>query len=137
MSTVLLTILSLVSYIAGIAILLYSTPRTIRRQYDEWMFMLFAAVDIVGGLLVFAAVGVTYALFNANLDVRIFDLMLLAVIIFISLRLAYRCFRPSSSPDPLYNVSVVKLSSILAGSYYILLIAAALYALVMIIAMPS
>lgn len=99
--------------------------------------MLIAALDIVGGLLVFAPVGVTFALYNAALGVRIVDFILLAVIIGFTLRLAFRCFRPSSQPDPLRSAGVVKLSSYLAGGYCVLLIAAAFYALVTGIVIPA
>jgi hypothetical protein len=135
MSPVLLTILCLIAYVAGIFIIRYSTSRIVSLQYDEGWFMLIAALDIVGGLLVFAPVGITFALFNAALGVRIIDFIMLAIIIGFSLRLAYRCFRPSSHPDPLRGV--VKLSSYIAGGYCVLLIAAAFYALVTGVVIPT
>ena len=123
MSPVPLTILSIVAYIGGIILLLRITPQILRRKYDEGFFMVFAAADIFGGLLVFSAVGVTFALFNGADAVRVFDFFLLAVIIGISLPLAFRSFRPRS------RAGVERISGVLAGSYCVLLVVAALYAL--------
>jgi hypothetical protein len=124
MSPVPLTILSIIAYVGGIILLLRFTPQILKRKYDEGFFMVFAAADIFGGLLVFSAVGVTFALFNGVVAIRVFDFFLLAVIIGISLRLAFRSFRPRS------RAGLDRISGVLAGSYCVLLVVAALYALV-------
>lgn len=124
MSPVPLTILCIIAYIAGIVVLLRITPQLVKRKYDEGIFMAVAAADVVGGLLVFSAVGITFALYNGTGAVRVFDFFLLAIIFGVALRLAFRCFRPR------YRVGIERVSSILAGSYCVLLVAAALYAIV-------
>lgn len=124
MSPVPLTILSIIAYVGGIILLLRITPQILKRKYDEGFFMVFAAADIFAGLLVFGAVGVTFSLFNGAAAVRVFDFFLLAVIIGVSLLLTFRSFRPRSTDG------VERISGVLAGSYCVLLIVAALYALV-------
>ena len=124
MSPVPLTIVSIIAYIGGIILLLWITPQILSHRYDEGFFMLFAAADIFGGLLVFGAVGVTFALFNGVGAVRVFDFFLLAIIIGISLRLAFRSFRPRS------RAGMERISGVLVGSYFMLLVVAALYAIV-------
>lgn len=124
MSPVPLTILSIIAYVGGIILLLRITPQILKRKYDEGFFMVFAAADIFAGLLVFGAVGVTFSLFNGAAVVRVFDFFLLAVIIGVSLLLTFRSFRLRSTDG------VERISGVLAGSYCVLLIVAALYALV-------
>ncbi len=124
MSPVPLTIVSIIAYIGGIILLLWITPQILRRKFDDGFFVVFAAADIFGGLLVFSAVGVTFALFNGAGAVRVFDFFLLAVIIGIALRLALRSFRPRS------RAGMERISGVLVGSYCVLLVVAALYAIV-------
>jgi hypothetical protein len=130
MSPVLATLFCIVAYSAGIFLLIYSTRRILRYTYDDMFFMAIAALEIMGGLLVFAPVGITFALFNASPVIRFVDFILLAFIIGLSARQAWRCFRPWSHPNPLRSASTIRLTGILTGSYFLLLIVAALYALV-------
>ena len=84
----------------------------------------------IGSLLAFAAIGVLFAYFNNTLTVRIFDVILLLGIAVVALRIAYRCFRPS------YSLEVVRLSGILAGSYYVLVLGLTIYALLLMFSQP-
>lgn len=137
MSPIPLTILCLLAYVGGIVLLWKVTPRLLRHKFDEMSFMGIAAADILGGLLVFGAVGVMFALFNGALGIRIFDFILLAIIAGVSGRLAYRSFFPWRNPNPLRGSEAEKPSSILAGSYCVLLVVAALYTLVMMFVLPA
>lgn len=130
MSPVLATLLCMVAYVAGVFLLIYSTRRIIRYTYDDMFFMAIAALEIIGGLLVFAPVAVMFALFNASFVIRFVDFFLLAFIIGLAARQAWRCFRPWSHPNPLRSANTIRATGILAGSYFVLLIAAALFALV-------
>jgi uncharacterized membrane-anchored protein len=125
------------AYSAGNFLLLRYTPQILKRRFDEWRFTLLAAIDILGGLLVFAPIGIMFAFFNAAPGIRILDIILLAVVAGISLRLAYRSFFPWRHPNPLRSTGAIRLSGILAGCYCVLLVAAALYALIMTVALPS
>lgn len=89
-----------------------------------------AAADIIGGLLAFAAVGIMFAVYNGSGVVRVIDFVMLAIIAGVALRISIRSFRPT------YLVNVVKASSIIAGSYCLLLALAALYAIIQMIVLP-
>lgn len=129
MSPVLLTLLSLIAYICGLVVLLRVTPLLLKRRFDEGLFMGMAAADIFGGLLVFAPVGVTFALFNGSITVRIFDVILLLIIGIVALRIAYRSLRPH------YMMDVIRVSGVLVGSYFLLLTGLAIYAIVLLFMM--
>jgi hypothetical protein len=130
MSPVVVTILSLISYIGGLVVLLRVTPLLLKRRFDEGIFMGFAAAVIIGGLLVFAPVDVIFGEFNGALTVRIFDTMLLVIIGIVSLRIAYRSLRPH------YMRDVIRISGVLVGSFYLLLLVLAGYAIVFIFTYP-
>ncbi|HLX55459.1 MAG TPA: hypothetical protein VKR83_00395 [Ktedonobacteraceae bacterium] len=129
MSPVLLTLLSLIAYICGLVVLLRVTPLLLKRRFDEGLFMGMAAADIFGGLLVFAPVGVSFALFNGSITVRIFDVILLLIIGIVALRIAYRSLRPH------YMMDVIRVSGVLVGSYFLLLTGLAIYAIVLLFMM--
>ena len=126
MSGFLLTVLCLVSYGGGLVALHWVTPMLLKRGFDDVFFMGLAAAVIIGSLLVFAPVGITFAFFNSTLAIRIFDGILLLGIVIVVARIAYRCFRPG------YTMEVVRLSGILAGSYYLLVLGLAAYAIVLL-----
>ena len=130
MSPVLLTFLSLIAYICGLVMLVKITPRLLRRKFDDGYFMGIAAADIFGGLLIFAPVGIIFALFNGSYAVRIIDVILLLVIGIVALRTAMRSFRPT------YPAGVFRVSSILASSYCLLLVGAAIYIIIFMFAQP-
>lgn len=120
------TLASFISYIGGLIILVRVTPMLLVRSYDEGAFMGVAALDILGALLAFGAVVITYNLFNGNLAIKILDFAFLLGIIGISGRLALASFRPRSMKNTLL------VSRILAGGYTLFLILASLYLLVLL-----
>src|SRR5438270_6094117 len=120
MSYVLWTLASLIAYVGGLIILVKVTPLLLTRSYDEGMFMAIAAGDVFGGLFVFGAVTLTFALFSGSFAIRVLDFLLLAGIIIVSARLSYTSFRPRMA-------RINKASCIVAGSYCFLLGLAALY----------
>jgi hypothetical protein len=125
MSGLLITVLCLVSYGGGLFLLHKVTPMLLKSRFDDVFFMGLAAAVIIGSLLAFAPIAILFGYFNNTLTVRIFDVLLLLGIAIIALRTAYRCFRP------VYSTQVVRLSGILAGSFYILVLVLAAYALVL------
>jgi hypothetical protein len=132
MLIVLGTLASLIAYIGGLFIVIKVTPLLLSRQYDEGLFMGIAAADIVGGILAFAAVMVTFALLNGtqNVITRIFDTVLLVGIFLIAVRMSLHSFRPR------IVAGTFLVSRILAGSFCLLLVLAATYAIVLLF-LPS
>jgi hypothetical protein len=126
------TLASLIAYIGGLFIVIKVTPLLLFRQYDEGLFMGIAAADIVGGILAFAAVMVTFALLNGtqNVITRVFDTVLLIGIFLIAVRMSLHSFRPS------IVAGTFLVSRILAGSFCLLLTLAAIYAIVLLF-LPS
>lgn len=125
MSYVLWTLASLIAYVGGLIILVKVTPLLLTRSYDEGMFMAIAAGDVFGGLFIFGAVTLTFALFSGSFAIRALDFLLLLGIIIVSARLSYTSFRSSM-------LRKNRASSIIAGSYCLLLVFAALYYLVLL-----
>ena len=125
MSGFLLTVLCLLSYACGLFALLKITPMLLKRTFDDVYFMGLAAAIIIGSLLIFAPVGITFSYFNSAFAVRTLDVLFLLGIAVVVARMAYRCFRPA------YYMQVIRLSGILAGSYYVLVLILAAYALVL------
>ena len=123
---------SLIAYIGGLLIVIKVTPLLLFRQYDEGLFMGIAAADIVGGILAFAAVMVTFALFNGtqNVITKIFDTVLLVGIFLIAVRMSLHSFRPR------IVAGTFRVSRVLAGGFCLLLTIAALYAIVLLF-LPS
>ncbi len=122
------TLASLLAYAGGLVIVITVTPRLLSRRYDEGLFMGIAAADIIGGILAFAAVLVTFELYNgtANTVTKLFDTILLIGIVAIAVRMALRSFRPRP------EAGTFTTSRVLAGSFCILLTLAALYAIVLL-----
>ena len=115
MTNVLLIVGSLLAYIAGIVIILRTTPQLLTRSYDEGWFMGLAALDIVGALLVFGALALSYTLFSGAFGIKVLDFLLLVGILFVSLRMMFSSFRPR------YAVGTFRVSRIAAGFYCLLL----------------
>ena len=120
MSYVLWTFACLIAYVCGLIILVKVTPLLLARSYDEGLFMVIAAGDVFGGLFVFGAVALTFALFSGTFAIRPLDFFLLLGIIIVSARLSYTSFRSRMARKN-------KASSIIAGSYCFLLLLASLY----------
>jgi hypothetical protein len=115
---------SLIAYIGGLVIIWQITPRLLARSYDEGLFMAIAALDIVGALLAFGAVVVTFALFNGAIGIRIMDFILLVGILLLGIRMAWFSFRPR------LLANTVRVSRVIAGVYCLCLAVAALYYIV-------
>jgi len=122
------TLASLVAYAGGLFIVIKVTPLLLSRRYDEGLFMGIAAMDILGSILSFAAVMVSFALLNGtqNIVTRVFDTVLLVGIFLIAVRMSMRSFRPR------ITTGTFLVSRILAGSFCLLLTLAALYAIVLL-----
>ena len=115
---------SLVAYIGGLVIIWQVTPRLLARSFDEGLFMAIAALDIVGALLAFGAVVITFALFNGAIGIRIMDFLLLVGILLLGVRMAWFSFRPR------LLANTVRVSQVIAGVYCLCLALAALYYIV-------
>src|SRR5947209_1924337 len=124
MSPALWTILSLIAYAGGMVMIVKVTPRLSKLSFDEGMFMVVAAADVFGGILVFGAVGATFGIFNGVFGIRLLDFFLLIGIIVIGVRLSLRNFRPRSTGG------TFPISRILAGIFSLFLVVAAFYLLV-------
>ncbi len=125
MSGFLLILLCLVFYGGGLVVLYKVTPLLLKRRFDDVFFMGLAAAIITGSLLAFAPVGITFAFFNSTFAARTVDVILLLGIAVVVIRMTFWCFRPS------YKMEVIRLSGILAGSYYLLVLGLTVYALVL------
>ena len=121
MQQFLLTLACLIAYVGGLVILIKVTPRLLFLSFDEGMFMGIAAADVIGAILVFGAVGVTFALFNGNIPIRVLDFLLLVGILIVGIRLSLRSFRARNMKG------LFPVSRVIAGSYCFLLFVAALY----------
>ncbi len=126
MSYVVLTIVCLIIYVAGMVILVRVTPRLLGHAYDESAFTLFAIADIFGGLFVFGAVAITFGLFSGSFAVKLLDFLLLVGIFFVAAHLLYRSLRP-------HRLGTIRASRIIAGLYCLLLVVAALYSLALLL----
>src|SRR5439155_277208 len=76
----------------GLIILVRVTPLLLIRRYDDGYFMAIAAADVFGGLFVFSAVAVTFALFSGGFAVRLLDFFLLLGIVIVALIMSYRSY---------------------------------------------
>ncbi len=126
MQQVLWTLIGMVAYVCGLAIIVTVTPRLWRLRFDEGLFMGIAAADVFGGILAFASIGITFALFNGTFGIKILDFLLLVGIFIVGLRMSLRSFRPR------YKGGAFQLSRILVGCYCLLLVGAAVYCIVLL-----
>lgn len=99
------------------------TPRLLALSFDEGMFMGIAAADILGALLAFGGIVVTYALFNGSFAVKFFNFFLLIGILIVATRLSLFCFRGAA-------VGTFRASRVIAGCYGLFLAAAAVFYIV-------
>lgn len=130
MQSFLLALASLIAYAGGLVILMKVTPLLLARSFDQGLFIGFAAVDVVGGILAFGAIMVTFALFNGSFGVKVLDFLLLVGLLIVAVRMSFRSFRPRTI------AGTFRFSRILAGGFCLLLTVAALYAMVLIV-LPS
>jgi hypothetical protein len=126
MQIALWTLIGLIAYVCGLAIVITMTPRLLKLRFDEGLFMGVAAVVVFGGILAFAPLAITFALFNGSFGVKVLDFLLLAGIFVVGLRMSLRSFRPR------YKAGTFQASRILAGCYCLLLLAASVYCIVLL-----
>src|SRR5262245_61718363 len=124
MTNFLWTLISVVGYIAGIVIISLTTPRLIRSSFDEGLFMGLAALEILGAILVFGAVIITFSVFDGAIGIRILDFLLLAGIMLVGLRSAWASYRPT------FVRTSYRVSRAAAGIFCLCLVLAALYYIV-------
>ena len=110
---------SIIAYGGGLLIIVRMTPRLLSHSFDEMFFMGAAALDILGALLAFGAIVLTFALFNGAFAIRVLNFLLLVGILGVTVRTALYCIRPRM------GVSVV--SRVLTGGYGFFLAAASIF----------
>lgn len=117
----LITLGCLVAYIAGLFLLVRIMPRLIKRAFDEALFIGVAALAILGAMLAFGSIGVTFALFSGSIGVKIADGLLLLILGIAMLRTSLNAFRPN------YNSyqSANRTSRLIVGIFFLLLALAA------------
>ncbi len=125
MQNFLWVMLSLIVYIGGVIILVRVTPMLLIHSYDESLFMGIAALDILGALLAFGAVVITYGIFSGNFAIKVLDFFFLVGIILIAIQLAFRLLQPRT-------MSTIMTSRIIMGSYIVFLILASCYLIVLL-----
>jgi len=124
---VLWTFVCLCAYIGGLVILVRVTPLLLSRTFDEGYFMAIAAADVFGGMFVFGAVAITFALFSGTSAIKLLDFFLLLGIVIVAFSLSYRCFRSRRA------VKAHFVSSVVASGYALFLGLAALFYLVLLL----
>ena len=122
----LITFGCIVAYIAGLILLVKVMPGLLKRAYDDALFIGVAAVAVLGAMLAFGSIGITFMAFGGQLLVRIFDALLLLIFLLIALRTAMGAFRPRYG----IGVGTYRVSRIMTGSFFLALAAAAVYVLV-------
>ncbi len=122
------TLASLVAYAGGLVIVTKFTPQLFSRSFDEGLFVGIAAIDVMGGILVFGAVAVIFGLLNGtvNLGTRVLDFLLLVGIFIIAARMSFRSFGTRN------RAGTFLVSRVIAGIYSILLAAASIYAIILL-----
>ncbi len=123
MQSALWILISIIAYASGLLVIMKVTPRLLSRSFDEVMFMGIASLDILGALLAFGGVVITYALFNGVLAIKILTFCLAVGIFIVSVRTALYCFRGAA-------IGAFRISRIIAGSYGLFLAAAAVFYIV-------
>jgi hypothetical protein len=115
---------SIVAYVGGLLLIWRMTPRLLSHSFDEMVFMGFAALDILGALLVFGAIVLMFAMFNGAFPVRVLNFLLLVGILAITVRTALYCVRP--------RAGTMAVSRALTGGYSFFLAAASVFYIVQI-----
>ena len=121
MQYVLWTLASLIAYAAGLLVIIRITPLLLPRSVDDLWFTGIAVIDIIGAILAFGAVVVTYSLFSGNVAVKVLDFLLLVGIILVAGRTSFTCYRTHLKGE------TALISRITASGYGLFLMLAALY----------
>ncbi len=124
----LLTFGCIVAYIAGLILLVKIMPGLLKRAYDDALFIGVAAVAVLGAMLAFGAIGITFATFSGNALVRIFDGLLVLILLLTALRTAIGALRPRYG----IGVGTYRVSRILTGGFFLAVAAAAVYILILL-----
>ncbi|MEO7020554.1 MAG: hypothetical protein ABI234_10425 [Ktedonobacteraceae bacterium] len=124
----LLTFGCIVAYSAGLVLLVKIVPGLLKRAYDDALFIGVAAVAVLGAMLAFGSIGITFAVFSGATLVRVFDALLLLILLLIALRTAMGTFRPRYG----IGVGTYRVSRIMTGSFFLALALAAVYVLVLL-----
>lgn len=128
MTVWLITFACIVAYIIGLFLLVKVTPGLIKRAFDDALFIGVAAVAVFGAMLSFGGIGVVYAISDGAMVARVFDALLLLILGIVALRTAIRVFRPGY----FNSLGTYRASRIMAGSFFLALVAAALVVLVLL-----
>jgi hypothetical protein len=116
------TLICLVAYVCGLIIIIKMTPMLLSSPYYEGMFMGAAVADVIGAILAYGAMVVSFYLFNGVFAVRVLDFLFLAGIFVVGLAMARQSIRPRASG--------YRSSRIVAGLYCGLLAFAAILSIV-------
>lgn len=127
MSNIVWVLFSIVAYIGGLYLMLRTTPMLLARSYDEGLFMVIAAGDILGAILAFGGIVVIFATFNGSTLVKVISVILLLGVLLITGRLALFSLRPR------YVAGTNKVSRIITGIYCICLVISSVYYMVQMI----
>jgi hypothetical protein len=125
MQSFLWVIVSVVAYVGGLVIVVCVTPRLLSHSFDELFFMGGAALDILGALLAFGAIVLTFAMFNGEFPIRVLNFLLLIGILVVTARTALYCIRP--------RVGTTAVSRALTGGYGFFLAAASVFYIVQVL----
>ena len=128
MSNVLWIVVSLVAYIGGLIAIVRVTPQLLSRSFDEFGFMWVAALDILGAILALGAVVMILSISNGAPPGKILNFLLLIGVIVVAVRTSLSSFRPH------VLAGTFRVSRILAGSFCLLLAAAAVFYIVQLFA---
>lgn len=124
MQNFLWVLVSIIAYVGGLLIVMRMTPRLLSHSFDEMFFMGAAALDILGALLAFGAIVLTFALFNGAFPIRVLNFLLLVGILLVTMRIALYCIRPRTGASTV--------SRALTGGYGFFLAAASVFYIVQI-----
>lgn len=97
MQPLVLTLICLVAYVCGLVIIMKTTPMLLSSAYYEGLFMGIAAADVIGGILAYGAMVITFYLFSGAFAIRVLDFLLLVGILIVGAYLARRSLRPRAS----------------------------------------
>lgn len=124
----LITFGCIIAYIIGLFLLVKVTPGLIKRAFDDALFIGVAAGAVFGAMLSFGGIGVIYAVSNGATLARVFDALLLIILGIVALRTSISVFRPRYDS----NLGTYRTSRILAGGFFLALVAAALVVLALL-----
>lgn len=124
MQNFLWVVVSIVAYVGGLVIVVRVTPRLLMHSFDEVFFMGGAVLDILGALLAFGAIVLTFIMFNGAFPIRVLNFLLLVGILAVTVRTALYCIRP--------RVGTTALSRALTGGYGFFLAVASVFYIVQI-----